>query len=80
MPHEPFPKSTMRDWLSEGVCPDSEDPTGFDTCTMCRAETDGFYDDDGFTCYACSRRAAQCEFDTYWQPDPVPQEPDCLPF
>ncbi len=70
----------MRDWLSEGVDPDSEDPSGFDTCSQCRDETDGFYDDDGFTCYACSRRAAQREYDTYYEPDPVPQEDFDLPF
>ncbi len=71
----------MRDYLAEGVDPASEDPSGYDTCSECREEAGGFYDDDGdFLCYACCRRAAQREYDTYWQPDPVPQEDDCLPF
>lgn len=70
----------MRDWLSEGVCPDCEDPSGFDTCDVCCDEAEGAYDDLVFVCYACSRRAAQREYDTYWQRDPVPHEDFDLPF
>ncbi len=70
----------MRDYLAEGVCPNCEDPSGHDTCDVCRAESEGFYTGDGFTCYACGMIEAQREFDTYWQPDPVPQEDYDLPF
>ena len=58
----------MRDYLAEGVCPDCEDPNGFDTCSVCaRADAEGFYDDDGyeerFCCHVCARAEAEASYE-----------------
>jgi len=69
----------MRDYIAEGVCPDSEDPRGFDTCTVCGTEADGVYDDDAFVCAACCMHQAEQAYDPRWEHDSEPENGE-MPF
>ena len=65
--------------IEHGVCPDCENPHGYNTCSDCGAEAEGVYHDDGFTCYACCLREAEQSYDYRWERAPEPEEWD-LPF
>ena len=54
----------MRDYIAEGIDPDSEDPRGLDDCTRCHRTRDGFYDDDdGFICFVCATLEAAAAYE-----------------
>ena len=67
----------MRDYIAEGIDPESEDPRGLDDCTRCHRTRDGFYDDDdGFICFVCATLEAEAAY------EPAGYDPsgDLLPF
>jgi len=74
----------MRDYVNEGVCPDCEDPSGFDTCSECGEQADGLYCDDGyeekFLCNACCMREAERDWTDRWDVAPVPEFDEEMPF
>ncbi len=70
----------MIDYIEQGICPDCEDPHGFDTCSECGSEAEGVYDDTGFFCYECCWREAERTYDQRYERAPIPDEEFEMPF